>query len=406
MTEPWGGYIPEVNAGRQETGAGPATWLASATMWTDFAALVGEAMAVMTAELAALGINWQGLAPTAMGAAVVPFMTWLATMEANAAANALSCLAVAEAFAIATGTMIPTPVVNMNRISEAIAEATNFLGVNSGIILALNTQYGEFWGNNGGTMTTYDAAVQAATVPKPVTPPPPLANAAGALGQVGESAARSAAESAIGNGTDAAMQAAGQTGQGATQAGSTASEIPQSMMSSVGQFASAPGQLLQAANPSTLTQPLQSLMEPLQSLLGNMGGSTTDAAGFGMGPGAPSPFTGIAASAGAGAGGDAGGAGAGGGFVGGGLGGGMLGQTYMGASGGPVKSQQVFSGVSARPTIETVGSMGPSGSGGGGGMSPMMGHGAGAGSSSGTKSRSGDTIFATPDAAPTEERPA
>lgn len=81
MTEPWGAYIPEVNAGRQETGAGPATWLASATMWTDFAALVGEAMAVMTAELAALGINWQGLAPTAMGAAVVPFMTWLATME-------------------------------------------------------------------------------------------------------------------------------------------------------------------------------------------------------------------------------------------------------------------------------------------------------------------------------------
>lgn len=32
--------------------------------------------------------------------------------------------------------MIPTPVVNMNRISEAIAEATNFLGVNSGVILA------------------------------------------------------------------------------------------------------------------------------------------------------------------------------------------------------------------------------------------------------------------------------
>lgn len=405
MTEPWGAYLPEVNAGRQETGPGPATWLASGAMWTDFAALVGEAMAATMAELAALGINWQGLAPTAMGAAVVPFMSWLATMEATAAANALSCYAVAEAFGISTMTMIPTPVVNMNRINEAIAEATNFLGVNSGVILALNTQYGEFWGNNGGVMLSYDAAVQVATVPKPATPPPPLANAAGAAGQVGEAAARSAAESAIGNGTDAAMQSAGQAGQSTSQAGSAASELPQSMMSSVGQFASAPSQLLQAANPSTLTQPLQSLMEPLQSLLGSMGGSTSDAAGFGMGPGAASPFTGIAASAGAG--GDAGGAGAGGGgVVGGGLGGGMLGQTYMGASGGPVKSQQVFSGVSARPTLETVGSMGPGGgSGGGGGMSPMM-HGAGAGGSSSSKSRSGDTIFATPDAPPTEERPA
>ena len=388
--------MPEINAGRQETGAGPSTWLASGAMWTEFAALVSQAMAVMTAELAALGINWQGLAPTAMAAAVGPFMAWLATMEATAAANALACFAVAEAFAIATGTMIPLPAVTTNRLSEAIAEATNFLGVNSGIILALNAQYGDFWGNNGAVMETYDDAVQAATMPTPAMPPPPLANAAGAAAQIGDAAAQAAAQAALGASTDATTNAMGDTVSSATE-GAGASNSMGNLMGSAGGLFSAPAQAVGQVGSlgSTLTEPMNTLMSPLTSLMTGMGGNTSDAAGFGMGPGSTlASFTG---GTGDGAGGGGAGMGGGGVPIGGGLGGAMLGQNYMGASGGAARSQPVFNGVSEKPSmVETVAASGPGpgGAGGGGGMSPMM-HGA-SGSSS-TKGRTSDPVYAVPD---------
>lgn len=400
-TEPWGGYMPEINAGRQETGAGPSTWLASGAMWTEFAALVSQAMGVMTAELAALGINWQGLAPTAMTAAVGPFMAWLATMEATAATNALACFAVAEAFAIATGSMIPLPAVTTNRLSEAIAEATNFLGVNSGIILALNAQYGDFWGNNGAVMETYDDAVQAATMPTPAMPPPPLASAAGAAGQIGDATAQAAAQAALGASTQATTNAMGDTVSAATD-GAGASDSMGSVMGSAGSLLSAPSSAFSSVGSlgSTLTEPMNSLMSPFMSMMSGMGGNTSDAAGFGMGPGSTlASFTG---GAGDGAGGGSG-MGGGGMPIGGGLGGGMLGQNYMGASGGPARSQPVFNGVSAKPSmVETVAASGPGpgGAGGGGGMSPMM-HGAGGSSSS--KGRTGDTVYAVPDRPAEEE---
>ncbi|MDD4865566.1 MAG: PPE family protein [Mycobacterium sp.] len=404
-TEPWGGYIPEINAGRQEAGAGPSTWLAAGAMWTDFAAMVGEAMAAMSAELASLGINWQGLAPTAMTAAVGPFMMWLATMEANAAANALSCFAVAEAYAVATGSMIPLPAVNMNRISEAIAEATNFLGVNSGIIAALNAEYGEFWGNNGAVMVTYDEAVQTATIPKPASPPPPLASAAAGAEQIGQAMADAAAQQALGQGTDAATNAMGSTVDGATSGTGDANGMS-SMLGSASSLFSAPEQALSqfSSAGSGLTQPLNSLTQPFTSLLSTMGGSTSETGALGLGPGSMGSLAGFS-SGGIGDGGG-GGAGLGGGGVpiGGGLGGAMLGQTYMGASGGPVKSQQVFNGVSARPSIaETVANAGPGpgGAGGGGGLSPMM-HGGGSGSTS--KSRASNPVYAVPDTPDPDER--
>lgn len=396
--------MPEINAGRFEAGTGPATWMASATMWMGFGAMVVDAMAVFTAQLATMGVNWQGSAPTAMAASASAFMGWLGECEAVCIANAGACTAVATAYAAGQTSMIPTPAVNANRASEMIAEATNFLGVNSGTILALNAEYAQFWGQNGATMMTYDEAVTTATTPKPISPPPPLASLAAATMHLGEEFAKAAGKDAIGAASQGAMQGLNQSvsatqsgAQAATQAPNAMSSQMSSMMGSAGQFMSMPGQMFGQVGQlgGQLTQPLQSLMSPFQSLISNMGGNLNggDASAFGMsGPGTESGFDGTAMSGGGIGGGGFAPIGMGGG-LGGGLGGSMAHGAYMGASGPAPRSQQVFTGVSGKESELSV-APGASTNGGGlyggGGMAP---HAAAAGQQAGS-GRKGDSIMA------------
>lgn len=392
--EPWTAYIPEINAGRFEVGTGPESWMTSSTMWLGFATMVAEAMGIFAAQCAEMGVNWQGSAPTAMGAAAMEFMEWLGEMEVAAIANASACAAVATAYAAGQGSMIPLAAVNANRVAELTAEMTNFMGINSGLILFLNGQYGDFWGQNGATMMTYDEAVTTATLPKPVRPPPPLASLAGASSQLADAAAQAAAKAGIGAASQDAMsglgQSVGEVGQGGSSAGAQGS----SLMGSMGQFVSMPGQLAGQAGSMAgqLGSPAQTLLSPFTSLLSNMGGNmnATDAAAFGgmTGPSAAAAFDGGSAVS-------SGGTGMGG--FGGGLGGAMTPVgNYMGASGPAPRSVRVFSGVATQESeLAPVAPAGAAGSGGGlyggGGMTPAA-HASSEGSA-GTR-KSGGTIQA------------
>jgi len=390
-TEPWEAYLPEFNAIRQELGPGVATWLASGSMWSTLASMVAEAAAAFGAEVGAVGTNWQGLSQVQLVAAVPPFMSWLAMAGGVAAANALAAYGVAEAFAISQGTMVPTPLITQNRISELIAEATNFFGINTGLIALLNGEYTGFWTNNAATMMSYDEAVQLATIPKPITPPPPLANAMSAAAQGAESTAMAAAN----QGTQAATQAASQAQQPASTAAEAPASSAQSMMSSMlgsgGQLLSAPTQAL-GSGPQSLTQPLQSMMQPFQSLLGQFGGNAQDAGAFVAGP-PSSAFPGANAAFSGTPSGDmsAGGGGApvasGGGIP----AGSMLSNAYPYGNLGGIKSQDVFTGVPARGAVPAA-NFTPGGSmPAGGGMAPMM-HGPGKDGSSSTH-RDSDTVL-------------
>lgn len=381
-----------------ETGVGTATWASSAAMWTTFAGLVTEAMAVMAAELGTITANWHGVAPAKLSAAMAPFLGWLGQMNAVAAANALSCLGVAEAFAVANGGLIPVPAVNANRVSEMIAEATNFFNINGGLILFLNQQYGQYWAQNATTMLTYDQAVQLATIPKPSTPPPPLADAAGATDMVAEAA--SLASSSVTDPILSGMQQAGQAPQSAATAGQAPADMAQSMMGMAPQLLSAPtealGKLGGQGGGSPL--PFESLLSPFQSLFSDLGGSTTNSEAFGgagplstafVNPAGPAGMNGTPVTAGGG-----------GAALGGGLGGSMLGPhgAYGSNAMNPgVKSQQVFSGVpTSRSEPAVLVGNGPIG-GAGGGMPMMPGAGAAAAANannSGTHRRDGDLIVA------------
>lgn len=265
--ETWVGYPPEVNAGRFEMGTGPGSWESAAAIWTELGALVMTSLGTITSNIGLMtGVSLQGLSSVAMAMSSMPFLAWLGEMGALAATNAMACGLVGGAWGTATAGLIPSPVVTANRVAEANAEATNFFGVNTPLIMELNREYGQFWTQNGATMMTYDQAVALATTPKFAPPPPILSTGTGAS-QVMEKAAQTTAQAAnqvskVGEFGQQVSQNASQGGsqsgtQGIEQVLSTVTQIPQQIM---GQ-----GQ--------SLTQGFQQLPQQvgsqLQNLLGN-----------------------------------------------------------------------------------------------------------------------------------------
>lgn len=376
-TEAWSGYPPEVNSGRWEAGTGPASWEAAAGLWTDFAGIVLAAATELVTTIGLLtGVTITGMSSVAMLASSVPFFGWLATMEAHALMQALACQTVATAWATATSGIIPLPVVNQNRISEGIAEATNFFGVNSGLIGELNREYAQFWTQDGASMMSYDEAVSLATKPKLAPPPPPLssvaksaATAAEQLGQVGANTAQNAAS--LGETSSQFGDMASQTGSSAGGDMSSMMQMPMQMASQMGSQAG--GQF------QSLTQPLQSLTQPLQSLLGQFSGGPQFGQGLGgaFSPAALGSATGGLPLSGMSAGG--GGMGAGGGGMGAGGGGGAMGA--LGGNGTKLASSSTLSGVPG-PSMGSGSKMGAgNGMMGGGGMGGAGGAGGNQGSS-------------------------
>lgn len=390
ITEPWPGYPPEMNAFRMESGVGAPTWIASAEMWALFAGLTGEAIAVMMAEIASLTANWNGPAAIQLTMATGPHFAWLGLMEAIAAFNAMSCFAVVEAYALATGTMIPVPVITANRVAELTAEATNFFGINEGLILFLNQQYGQYWVENATNMVTYDEAVSIATIPKPSFPPPPLSDAGQAVGQLAETMALSPSSM-----TDPIMSGLQESLQGPSNAAGAPMDMMEKFVSAGPQLLQGPGQALQQAG-SSLTSPIQSLTSPLQSLFSEFGGNAENAeAVTGAGPWTPA-FASASSSDMSGQ--NVTGAGPAP-IIGGNLAGGSMLGNYPNSGAGTnpvVKSQQIFTGV---PTASSRSDMSltsnTTGAAPVGGGMPMAPHGAGAlaNANSGAQRRDADLVM-------------
>lgn len=172
--EPWGLYPPEINSGRYDAGIGPATWFAGAVEWAAFAGLVAEAQAALGVQVGSITGQWEGLASQKTSAAAVPFITWLHEMGGIATLNAQRNFAVVQAYATGRAAMVPTPVIIANRIAARTAQVLGAMGAVNTEMVRLEIEYASFWTHNAGVMTSYDAAVTAATAPTPIPPPPPL----------------------------------------------------------------------------------------------------------------------------------------------------------------------------------------------------------------------------------------
>src|SRR5699024_12096130 len=102
--------------------------------------------------------------------------------QAAAAQAALDNKVVGDAHVAAMGGTVPLPVIIANRVAAATAHAANAVGAINPASIALEAQYAGFQVQNASTMTGYDTAVRAATVPRTFAPPPPLTpGGAGAL---------------------------------------------------------------------------------------------------------------------------------------------------------------------------------------------------------------------------------
>lgn len=265
-TEPYLGYMPEINSGRFEAGPGPYTWIAAGEAWLAMAADVLAMGAASAGQTLSVASTLQGLTSAAMAGTSPPFFAWLAEAAATAALHAAACEAVALSYASTRADIIPLVMVNQNRISEMVAEATNFFGVNTGVIIELNREYAQFWGQDGGAMMSYDSAVTSATVLKPIPPPPIISNAPGAVASLAEATADSASQAAQGAVMDSTMQAVSSNPLGQ---GSQGGDAMGSMTGIMGSMMSMPGSLLGSVGslPQSLMSPVQSAISPLMSTM-------------------------------------------------------------------------------------------------------------------------------------------
>lgn len=378
---PWGASTPEINAAVIETGSTGATWAAASAAWLGLANATLAAAQITGTQMAASVASISGIRSAVAESATPPFLSWLGTMAGIAFKQAAVTAAVAQSYGMTRTTMIPSVQSINNRVREAAAEASNFFGQNTPLIVALNAEYAAYTMQNATIGTTYGQVITAATLPVPIPPPPPLANAAKAAADAGQALSQ-AGQMVSQAGSQGASQAAQQASQGVSQGGNTAGQVnPMSAMGGMGQMTqlfSAPMQALRSAG-GGMGNPLQSIQGLLSAPMAMFGqggglgdflggGSTGDAftpmlTGAGSGVGLPVGSSGLGATGGAGGGFGAGSVAAGGGGGGGGgigaagsLGPGMAGKTETHSA----SPRSMLSGVTSPSLVNPTATVGGS----------------------------------------------
>jgi hypothetical protein len=166
---------PEINSTRMYSGAGASPLLAAATAWTELAAGLTEAATGYAAAISGLAGVWRGPSAIAMTTAATRYQSWLTTTAAQADRTAAQAMAAAGAYETAFAATVPPALIATNRLQLAVAVSTNFLGVNSGLIAALEAHYAEMWAQDAAAMLGYQASSAQATSLQPFTPAPQVA---------------------------------------------------------------------------------------------------------------------------------------------------------------------------------------------------------------------------------------
>lgn len=154
----WEAFPPEVNTGRLMVGAGPAPMLQAAAGWEAMAILLETQADELAGALANLTAVWSGAASERAVQATMPMVVWLRTTAAQAQKRALQASAQASAYSVALAATPPIPEIEQNHVTNAVLNATNFLGINT-VPIALNeTDYlVRMWQQAAGAMTAYQA---------------------------------------------------------------------------------------------------------------------------------------------------------------------------------------------------------------------------------------------------------
>lgn len=149
--------------------------LQAAAGWEAFAALLESQAAELAGALTSLTAVWSGAASERCVQAIMPMVMWLETVAMQAQKRALQASAQATAYSTALATTPPIPEIEGNHVTNAVLNATNFLGVNTGAIAANEFDYVvRMWFQAAGAMDAYEAETSLNTLFEPIMPLKPI----------------------------------------------------------------------------------------------------------------------------------------------------------------------------------------------------------------------------------------
>ncbi|RAV17470.1 PPE family protein [Mycobacterium colombiense] len=165
---------PEINSLRMYTGAGAGPLVAAAASWSQIANGLSDAAMQHVATVTALAGVWTGPSSDAMLKSSLAYTKWLTSTAAQAEVTATQAQAAVAAYETAFAATVPPFEVTENRARLTALVATNFLGVNTPVIMATEAQYSEMWAQDAAAMTTYQVSSMQATRLPSFTPLKPL----------------------------------------------------------------------------------------------------------------------------------------------------------------------------------------------------------------------------------------
>ncbi|MGV0810693.1 PPE family protein [Mycolicibacterium boenickei] len=189
----WFAMPPEVNTARLMCGAGPAPMLQAAAGWEGLAILLETQADELAAALSNLTSVWSGSASERAVSATMPMIMWLRTMVMQAQKRALQAGAQASSYSLAMATTPPIPEIEQNHVTNAVLNATNFLGINT-VPIGLNEMdyFVRMWNQAAGAMEAYHAETTVNLLFEPLVPMKPIV-----IPGVGETTVASALASTV-----------------------------------------------------------------------------------------------------------------------------------------------------------------------------------------------------------------
>ena len=188
-------FPPEVNSGLMFSGAGSGPLLSAASAWDELAGdLESTATQYQTAITNLTTGSWLGPSSARMASAAEPYIAWLQSSSAQAAATGAQAKAAAAAYQTAYSSMVPLPEIEANRALLTQLVSNNFLGQNTGAIATTEANYLEMWIQDALGMDTYHAASTTASTLAQPTPAPQVSD--GGASSAAAAATQSTANSA------------------------------------------------------------------------------------------------------------------------------------------------------------------------------------------------------------------